>query len=334
MGECMNEQIDVLLATYNGDKFLKEQIDSILNQTYQDIRLVISDDMSRDSTRDIIRAYEKKDKRVEVHLQKENLGYIKNFEYLLKQVKNNIYMLSDQDDVWLPDKIEQSYLEMQKENADLVFGDLRVVNEKLETIYESFGDFMKLNRKISKCFGTQEMNYLYNCVTGCTILSKKKYIDSILPLPNKSKYVAHDHWIALAVGKQGKLVYMPECHILYRQHENNEIGTDKISHGFTKVEEVRDLFIRVKLGVFETYVQNDKVFSENMKAKNRKALLYFRRVNGMKSLNFRGWSIFHELYKNETLVYYLENFLIMNMPALAKPLFYIRRFTLKALRKK
>ena len=87
------EQIDVLLATYNGEKYLKEQIESILNQTYSNIRLIISDDGSTDNTREIIKEYKQKDKRVVYYFQENNLGYIKNFEFLLTKVENEIYML-------------------------------------------------------------------------------------------------------------------------------------------------------------------------------------------------------------------------------------------------
>ena len=73
------EQIDILMATYNGEKYLKEQIESILNQTYSNIRLIISDDCSKDKTREIIKEYEKKDSRVTAYFQENNLGYVKNF---------------------------------------------------------------------------------------------------------------------------------------------------------------------------------------------------------------------------------------------------------------
>ena len=86
----MEEKIDILMATYNGEKYLKEQIESILNQTYKNIRLIISDDFSSDKTREVLKQYEK-DERIEIHLQETNQGYVKNFEYLLKQVKSNIY---------------------------------------------------------------------------------------------------------------------------------------------------------------------------------------------------------------------------------------------------
>ena len=92
-------------------------------------------------------------------------------------------MLADQDDVWLPEKIEKTVEALNKENADLVFGDLKVVDKNLNTIYDSFAKYMLLDRKIKKYIGNQKLNYLYKCVTGCTMLSKKKFIKEILPLP-------------------------------------------------------------------------------------------------------------------------------------------------------
>ena len=83
------------MATYNGEKYLKEQIESILHQTYQNFRLIISDDHSTDKTIEILKEYQEKESRITVYYQEKNLGYIKNFEFLLKQVQNNIYMLSD-----------------------------------------------------------------------------------------------------------------------------------------------------------------------------------------------------------------------------------------------
>lgn len=330
----MEEKIDILMATYNGEKYLKEQIESILNQSYKNINLIISDDCSKDNTRKILEEYENKDKRVKVYYQKENLGYIKNFEFLLKQVKSEIYMLSDQDDVWLPKKVEKSYELLKKENADLVFGDLEVVDENLNTVYPSFGDFMLLNRKINKYIGSYKVNYLYNCVTGCTVMSKKKYIEKMLPFPSQSKYVAHDHWLAIMLSINGKLAYMQEKYIKYRQHGNNQIGTDKISHKFNKLEQVRNLFIEVKLGVFGTYVDNNEKFPENLQELNKKSYKYFQMIQEKKNFNFKNWGVFHELYKTETFIYYIENFLIMNMPFIAKGLFKIRHMVLKMLGKR
>ena len=330
----MEEKIDILLATYNGEKYVGEQIESILTQTYKNINLIISDDKSQDNTRKIIEEYTKKDQRITIFFQEENLGYIKNFEFLIKQVKSNYFMLSDQDDVWLPEKVEKSIKKLKEENADLVFGDLEVVDQSLHTIYPSFGDFMKLNRKIKKCKNSYEMNYLYNCVTGCTLLAKSKTIQDFMPIPANSKYVVHDHWIALMTSLHGKLAYIPEKLIKYRQHGDNQIGTEKISHKFNKMEQVRNLFIDVKLGVFSTYVLQNNKFPEKLQDFNKKALEYYKMLPGKKYFNFKGWGIFHKLYRHETFLYYIENFLIMNMPLIGKVLFKIRHTILKIMGKR
>ena len=215
--------------------------------------------------------YPKKDSRIKLFFQEKNLGYVKNFEFLLSKVENEIYMLSDQDDVWLPTKVEHTYKKLKETDADLVFTDLEVVNEKLETIYPSFNDFMLLSRKIKKYLHSYRLQYLYNCVTGCTLMSKKKFIEIILPIPTESKYAIHDTWIACTVANNGKMEYLDEKTIKYRQHGNNQVGTDKISHGFKNIEQVRELFINVKLGVFGTYVENNDKFPKELQEQNKKS---------------------------------------------------------------
>lgn len=330
----MNEKVDILVATYNGEKYLRDQLDSILNQTYKNIRVVISDDCSKDSTGDILKEYEQKDCRIKLYIQNKNLGVVKNIEFLLKQVENNYYMLSDQDDVWLNEKVEKSLEKLKQEKADLVFGDLEVVNQKLETIYPSFGDFMLLNRKINKFINSDKLNYLYNCVTGCTILAKKETIEKILPLPEKSKYLIHDHWIGLMASIYGKVAYIKEKYIKYRQHGNNQVGTNKISHGFKEFKQVRELFINVKLGVFGTYVENNDRFPQKIQERNTEAYNYFKMIQNKRNFNFKNWGIFHKLYKTEKISYYILNFVIMNLPAIGKPLFDIRYSILKFLKKR
>ncbi len=329
----MNEIIDILLPTYNGEKYIKEQIDSILTQTYKNIQLIISDDCSKDNTVQILQQYEN-DNRVKIYKQENNLGVVKNIEFLLKKVEHKYYMLSDQDDVWLPQKVEKTMEALINENAELAFGDLEVVDQNLNTIYPSFGDFMLLNRKIKKYINTNRLNYLYNCVTGCTLLAKKESIQEILPLPQKSKYLIHDHWIGLILSLKGKVVYIPEKYIKYRQHENNQVGTDKISHGFKEIEQVRELFINVKLGVFGTYIENNEKFPEELQKLNIQGYEYYQMLEKKKKFNFKNWGVFHKLYKTETFSYYVLNFIILNLPAIGKPFFKIRYNVLKALKKR
>lgn len=329
----MQEKIDVLMATYNGEKYLKEQIDSILNQTYKNIQIIISDDCSTDSTREILKQYEQNEK-IKIYYQEKNLGYIKNFEFLLRNVENDIYMLSDQDDVWKEQKIEKAVEKLKNENLDLVFGDLEVVDENLNTLYDSFNKFMKLDRKIEKYIDSYKLQYLYNCITGCTIISRKKLIDKILPLPNNSKYMVHDYWMGLMVALNGKIGYIKETYIKYRQHGNNQVGIEKKSHKFKELEQVRNLFIEVKLGIFTAYVQNEEKFPEKLKKQNKKALEYYQMLKNKKNFNFKGWGIFYKLYKTETFMYFVENFAILNLPFLTKIIFSIRYQILKLLGKR
>ena len=132
------EQIDILLATYNGQKYLNEQLDSILNQTYNNFRLIISDDASSDDTKKILEEYKKKDSRIEVYYHEENLGYVKNFEFLLSKVENEFYALADQDDIWLQNKIENAVKSLNENNADLYFCDLLLINDEGKEIGNSF----------------------------------------------------------------------------------------------------------------------------------------------------------------------------------------------------
>ena len=326
--------IDILMATYNGEKYLKEQIDSILEQSYQNIKLIISDDFSKDKTIQILKEYQEQDKRVEVFFQQENLGVVKNIEFLLNKVTSSVFMLADQDDFWMKEKIKKSYELLKNSNSDLVFTDLEVVDKDLNTIYPSFNDYMLLTRKINKCLDNNRLNYLYNCVTGCTICAKSKIIKDILPLPNNSKFVIHDYWIGIITSLNGKVSYLPDKTIKYRQHENNQVGTEKISHGFTKFEQVREWFIEVKLGIFIVFKENKEKFPIELQELTQKSYEYFSMLKNKKYFNFKYWSVFHELYKTEKLLYYLENFLIFNMPFIAKFLFKIRYFILKIIGKR
>lgn len=316
----MSQKVDILLATYNGEKYLKEQIESVLEQTYDNIQIIISDDCSTDGTREILKEYEKNDK-IKVFYQEKNLGYVKNFEFLLKHVENELYMLCDQDDVWKKEKIERTVEKLEKENLDLVFGDLEVVDENLNTIHKSYNKYMHMQNKIKKYCKDSRLQYLYNCMTGCTILSKKKFLSKILPLPTNSKYMIHDYWIGLIVSLNGKVGYLNEPYILYRQHGNNQVGTKKASKTCKKLEDIRNLSIDIRLGVFETYIENEKIFPENLRKQNKEAFEYFKMLKTKQNFNLKKWNVFYKLYKTETFVQFMKNFLVLNMPFLVKIVF-------------
>lgn len=319
------EKVDILLATYNGEKYLAEQLESILNQTYKDFNLIISDDNSNDSTVKILEKYAKKDSRITVFKQNKNLGVISNFEFLLSKVNSKYFMFSDQDDIWNEDKIEKSLNKLKETNSDIVFTDLMVVDDKLNVLFESYWSLKGFKEKILKHNGFEAL-YLNNYVTGCTMLMKKEIISKVLPLPKKSKYVLHDYWIVLIISQSGKVEYLNEATIKYRQHKNNKVGSKKRTESIGTLAEIRKLFIEVKKEHFSVFVENeDKFEKEEMKALNKKALAYYESLEKHKYINFKSWGLFRKLYKYEDRKYTLENFLILNMPMLVAPLFKIRK---------
>lgn len=320
-----NSKIDILLATYNGEKYLEEQLDSILNQTYENFRLLISDDGSKDNTRKILEKYSKKDNRIILFFQEKNLGVIKNFEFLLRKVENKYYMFSDQDDIWEKNKIEKSIIKLEETNSDLVYSDLEVVDENLNIIYKSYWKLKGIYKKIKK-YNNFKSLYLNNFVTGCTIIAKSEQIKDVLPLPNTSKYILHDYWIALIISQKGKITYIEEPLIKYRQHKNNKIGSKKRSDELKSVAEIRELFIQVKKEHFTVFIENNEKFvNEQIQKLNKKALEYYEMLGKKKNFNFRNWSLFFRLYKYESLSYKMQNFIILNLPFIAKILYVFKR---------
>ncbi|MGN1299292.1 MAG: glycosyltransferase family 2 protein [Candidatus Scatovivens sp.] len=317
------EKIDILMATYNGEKYIKKQIDSIISQTYSNFNLIISDDASSDNTLNILKEYEDKDKRIKIFRQDKNLGVVSNFEFLLSKVKSEFFMFADQDDIWKENKIKLSINKLKEEDADLVYTDLKVVDENLNEISNSYWKLKGFQNKVYK-YNNFESLYLNNYITGCTIVCKSKWIKEILPFPKSSEFIIHDYWLALIVSMNGKISYLKEPTIKYRQHNKNSIGSKRKSNEINNFDEIRKLFIKVKKEHFEIFIENNKKFSENYKKLNKKSLEYFKMLENKKYINFKKWNLFFKLYKYENFIYKWENFIILNIPVLGRILFKMK----------
>ena len=228
MNPDREKHIDILLATYNGAPFLSEQIESILNQTYQNWTLIIHDDNSTDNTVSVINHF--------VRQCPEKLRFIddsirlgsptKNFDYLLRHVSADYMMFCDQDDVWKKDKIEKTMNIMQQAESShgkstplLVHSDLEIVDEQLNVISPSMWTYQKLNQELTNDLSALAVQ---NTVTGCTMMfNKSLYIKSV-PIPEQA--FMHDWWMALIACKHGQIVPIKESLIKYRQHEDNQVG--------------------------------------------------------------------------------------------------------------
>ena len=223
--------ITILLATYNGEKYLSEQINSLLNQSFKDFKILVRDDGSTDGTLDVLNRF------INDYPQKITLlndrtptgSSARNFFRLLSAVDDDYVMFCDQDDFWLPQKIEKTFEKMkmlEKEHGDiplLVHSDLSVVDAELNLINKSFFDFQKISPERDR------LNNLLvqNNVTGCTAMINRKML--MLAKDEPISCAMHDWWIALLAAAFGKADFISEPLILYRQHGGNRVGAKNAS---------------------------------------------------------------------------------------------------------
>ena len=209
--------ISVCIATFNGERFLKEQLDSILLQLSEDDEIIISDDGSVDKTLSIINSYADNRIRLFKHnkvTQKYTFSYTTaNVKNALKQAKGDIIFLADQDDVWLPNKIE--VMSKHCQNYDLVVADCIEVDKELHTICESH--FQLYNAKIG---------FWHNfigpcCYLGANMCFKRELMSKFMDIPDT---VPHDLWIGIITNMNGKMLLLPEKTMLYRRHDANVSG--------------------------------------------------------------------------------------------------------------
>ncbi len=244
--------ISICMATYNGQKYLKEQLDSILAQSYHNWQLLIRDDGSSDNTISIIENYvANHPDRIKLIKDKQaHLGSNLNFGKLLEQADTEYIMFSDHDDIWLPNKIELTLNVMkaaERTNPDkpiLVHTDLQVVDSQLNTIADSLWNYQKLFPETG-----DNLNKImaHNVVTGCTAMINKAAKAVSIPVPAEA--IMYDWWLALNVCRHGKIVYVSIPSILYRQHSGNQIGAKKAG-GINIIHFLKKLFyIRKRLSV-------------------------------------------------------------------------------------
>lgn len=221
-----NKKVGIMMATYNGEKYIKEQIESIINQTYTNWVLYISDDNSKDNTINIIKEYQKRyPQKIKILSHKEKLGGAKkNFSYLFSKVsKCDYYMFSDQDDVFDKEKIIYLLWHTMKAEEEnecvLTYCDSAVVDQNLNMISPSLVDFA--NKQLPDK-NLLEHLLVENYFPGCAIMLNEALKNKINKIYDGTEM--HDWWVTLVGGLTGKIVYVDKSLHLYRQHENNTIG--------------------------------------------------------------------------------------------------------------
>lgn len=222
------DKIEVLLATFNGERFLREQVESIAGQEYAEVRILARDDGSTDGTRGILEEYAAA-YPVQFRLMPEGVATgsaRKNFLALMQAASGPYVAFADQDDVWMPDKLAVCMEKMRALEARqpartplLVFTDLRVVDEGLGVVEESLWKHLSL-RPQSVHHPARMLGQ--SVVTGCTMLINQPMLELARHMPQEA--VMHDRWIGLLASFLGDADFVPQATVLYRQHTENVVG--------------------------------------------------------------------------------------------------------------
>lgn len=219
--------VGIVMAAYNSERFIGEQLESILSGTYQNIHIYVRDDGSTDNTPAIVKEYEEKyPVQVQLVRNEVNGGLVKNFLTGVMEAKEDYIMFCDHDDVWLPDKVRVTLEAMKKAESEamsenlpvVVFTDNTIVDGELKPLG---GSFYERSHFDFKQMGLSYM-LMENKLIGCTMMINKALKDKITVLPEHAR--VHDWWIALIASAFGRIVFVDEQTMLYRQHGSNEIG--------------------------------------------------------------------------------------------------------------
>lgn len=277
----------ILLATYNGSKYICEMIDSIILQDYQDWHLILSDDGSTDTTVQILEKYAKKMPERITHYQSGmRFGNAQNhFMHLLKTFHDSSYiMFCDQDDVWHTDKISKTMVKMKQIELSgkpaMVHTDLRVVDGQLNLIDPSFMHFSKLR---GDRLGLNHL-LVQNVVTGCTMMINRELAElAVSRIPDQG-IMMHDWWIALLASAVGSVGYVDDATIDYRQHGNNVVGaknTRSLSYIMNKLK--NNEIARVMDKSYRQAEKFDECYADLLSAEKRDIVLQY---SDLKNKNF------------------------------------------------
>lgn len=203
--------VSIAMATYNGEKYLGEQLNSILLNLSDQDEVIISDDGSTDKTIEIIQAYMHKDKRIRL-IEGPHSGLIANFENAIQNTSGTYIFLSDQDDIWMKNKVAKVLKCFQEHQCSCVVHNAQVIDENMQVTIPSFFSYRNSKAGIIH-------NLIKNSYIGCCMAFHRELLDKILPIPKCINM--HDQWIGLISDKFGRTVFLDEVLFSYRRHSSN-----------------------------------------------------------------------------------------------------------------
>lgn len=329
----MKEKVDILLATYKPNiTYLKEQIESVLNQTYKNIKLYISDDCSNEQeVIEILEDYAKSDDRIELYVQEKNLGYIKNFEFLLTKSTAKYVAFCDQDDIWYPNKIEKSLNTLIEKNVDLIYCNSKHINENDEIINLNY--FKHKNMPLVK--GKNNILTISRYLgLGCSQIFTSEVRQKMLPY--KESVMAHD-WLASFIASEAKGVdYIEEPLFSYRLHTSNVFGGRSLNQNISRWKQEHGksyqsyLQYRNEKVIDKAYLDGVKMCleystnSENIE-KIKQLIKYYEKLKKVKYINFHVGKYMKFLSGKNMLKKMIKELIIFHLPLLGYVVYILQK---------
>jgi len=317
MNTCLilDDRVDILLPTFNGEKYLPELLDSISSQSYKNISLLIRDDASSDRTCEIISEYEFCVDNI-FSVNTENIGVVENINLLLGSSSASYLMFADQDDIWLDYKVEKSLQRICEIEADvgietpvLVFTDAFVGNERLE---KQSASLLERNGYFGYEMAGTAISFknlmVQNVVSGCTMIINRALKNLVKPIPKGA--IMHDWWLILVASALGEVEYLSDRTMLYRTHSNNTIGLRAESF-WKNVALVLKSPAEARQRVSKTYHQADefyRLYSSQLNGDTKELLRRYRLLSHLGV--FQRWRVlsYNKFRKNslsKTIGFYL-----------------------------
>lgn len=297
MGEN-NLLVSIAMASYNGEKYIKEQLDSIISQTYTNIEIVITDDCSKDNTVNIIKEYQASYPFIFLFVNEQNKGVTKTFERAVTESNGAFIAFCDQDDIWMPNKIETLVKEIG--DHDAVYANSELVDAAGNSLGKDFKGIMTMQNYYS---GAPFL--LSNTVPGHAILAKAAFLKMIIPFP---KELYFDLWVSYNAGGNNGIKFVDDVLVKYRQHESNTMGTDKSKNNKKKL---------TGQGLFDLKLEELKALSTaHVKNEQTKKILA-----GVIKYFHKGWSLKRSIF---FFKHYNDLLVSKNKPVWRKKLYCVK----------
>ncbi len=292
-------EIHIVLATYNGAKFIEEQLNSILNNSYKEFTIEVCDDGSTDETLELVSKYVKKYENITLHRNEKNLGYVMNFMEGIRRSKSPYIMLCDQDDIWHADKIQKTYERMKQLEQEMSSGvPLLVYSDAMNFDNDTgaeLGSFHKSSHLNTENIDPAHLLMENKCI-GCTVMVNgaiREYLDT---LPNAIR--VHDWWLALICSCFGKIAYLDESTLQYRQHSGNMIGGSGFStYVGNRLKHVKNQKTAIQ-ATFEQGKAFYELFSGCMEMDTKEVFATFAKMGTVGFLRRRAWLLRYGFWKS------------------------------------